>query len=457
MNECSNGRLVSFLIEGDDVVSCEVCLEPFQPLSRPPKILPCGHNFCDQCLFSLCCHQQYYLLDSIKCPTCRTSFPTNVAIEAPTNWDLCKILENVQKGRELNVTVIHVPDTPSRVLPENATPSTSKAKRTVTRTLSKSQKERCSDCDRKLSTRIIAKAARFCMECSSKERISFTCLECCVNKHNGHALFSLSQLEAEQLKVLGELRELRRRVFDSFSSPTRQSTDEVDSDETARKHIMEGQPPLREVLSGLDDAIQAVESTEPICPKKLSFDNTNSLSLLIPLLPRTPLSKELSLLIQELSPKQPLEQRCEAFLRAAQILTNILYDDVPIEQLSLFSDALQQCFCQANCLSRKKPHFSKSCSRRAMWKGVQLAYTELMRHAAKNFLSYEPERIAILGDLAYLCRIFADVCDQEIDDHLLECRRLQKLQDLRTTKSKRGTKLKWLWRFIFRQSKQSRV
>ncbi|VDL68187.1 unnamed protein product [Nippostrongylus brasiliensis] len=114
-----------------------------------------------------------------------------------------------------------------------------------------------------------------------------------------------------------------------------------------------------------------------------SFDNTNSLSLLIPLLPRTPLSKELSLLIQELSPKQPLEQRCEAFLRAAQILTNILYDDVPIEQLSLFSDALQQCFCQANCLSRKKPHFSKSCSRRAMWKGVQLAYTELMRHAAK--------------------------------------------------------------------------
>ncbi|KAK6016581.1 hypothetical protein OSTOST_17934, partial [Ostertagia ostertagi] len=89
MNECSNGRLVSFLIEGDDVVTCEVCLEPFQPLTRPPKILPCGHNFCDQCLFSLCCHQQYYLLDSIKCPTCRTSFPTNVAIEAPTNWDLC--------------------------------------------------------------------------------------------------------------------------------------------------------------------------------------------------------------------------------------------------------------------------------------------------------------------------------------------------------------------------------
>ncbi|KIH68159.1 hypothetical protein ANCDUO_01503 [Ancylostoma duodenale] len=89
MNDCSSGRLVSFLVEGDDVVSCEVCLEQFQPVERPPKILPCGHNFCDQCLFSLCCHQQYYLLDSIRCPTCRASFPTDVAKVAPTNWDLC--------------------------------------------------------------------------------------------------------------------------------------------------------------------------------------------------------------------------------------------------------------------------------------------------------------------------------------------------------------------------------
>ncbi|KHJ75924.1 zinc finger, C3HC4 type, partial [Oesophagostomum dentatum] len=87
MNECSSGRLVSFLVEGDDVVSCEVCLEPFQPVLRPPKILPCGHNFCDQCLFSLCCHQQYYLLDSIKCPTCRASFSAEAAKSAPTNWD----------------------------------------------------------------------------------------------------------------------------------------------------------------------------------------------------------------------------------------------------------------------------------------------------------------------------------------------------------------------------------
>ncbi|XGW28735.1 hypothetical protein V3C99_008490 [Haemonchus contortus] len=536
MNECSNGRLVSFLIEGDDVVSCEVCLEPFQPLTRPPKILPCGHNFCDQCLFSLCCHQQYYLLDSIKCPTCRTSFPTNVAIEAPTNWDLCKILENVQKGREMNVTVIHVPDMPPRVLPETSPPS-SRRKGILNRTMSKTQKAKCGDCSRKLSPKIIGKAARFCQECNQNENVTFTCLECCVNMHNGHTLLSMSQLQAEQLKVLGELRELRRRLVDALSSthpaPKGWSGEDVKDllFSTSRETLQADD----ETLTKLDSAIQMVESSTVICPKKLSelrneqihqcsrfltrkplhqealgdvleksdvpscslrtrsFPRSSSshcsscLDLLIPLLPCTLLSEELSTLTQDISSNQPVEIRCKAFIRAATILTNILYDDVPIDQLFLIADALLQCFCQANSLSRKKPQLANSTpvSRKAIWKSIQMAYTELMRHAAKKFLSYEPERIAILDDLAYLCNIYADVCDQatvticmieaargriseeklpeperkkvaqrlkEIDDHLLECRRLQKLQDLRTTKTKKPKKLKWLWRFLFRRS-----
>lgn len=106
------------------------------------------------------------------------------------------------------------------------------------------------------------------------------------------------------------------------------------------------------------------------------------------------------------------------------------FRDVPVEQLPVFSDALLHCFCQANILSRKKQPFPKGCSRRVIWKRVQLAYTELMRHTSKvdqpslyrqnfenspaiqSFLSYEPERVAILGDLAFLCSMYADVCDQ---------------------------------------------
>lgn len=51
-------RLVSFLIDGDDVLQCEICMEAFDPEKKPPKLLPCGHNFCEACLFSLCLHQE---------------------------------------------------------------------------------------------------------------------------------------------------------------------------------------------------------------------------------------------------------------------------------------------------------------------------------------------------------------------------------------------------------------
>ncbi|PIO64520.1 hypothetical protein TELCIR_13849 [Teladorsagia circumcincta] len=147
--------------------------------------------------------------------------------------------------------------------------------------------------------------------------------------------------------------------------------------------------------------------------------------------------------------------------------------------------------CQLQVLVQRIASTAWVCLRplpgKVIWKAIQLAYTELMRHASKTFLSYEPERIAILDDLAYLCNLYADVCDQatvticmieaararmsetklaeqerkktaqrlkEIDDHLLECRRLQKLQDLRTTKRKKAKRLRWLWRFLFRRSKK---
>lgn len=41
-----------------DFIRCEICFEPFHIRKRLPKLLPCEHNFCEQCIFSLCCHQQ---------------------------------------------------------------------------------------------------------------------------------------------------------------------------------------------------------------------------------------------------------------------------------------------------------------------------------------------------------------------------------------------------------------
>lgn len=46
-------------------MQCPVCYEPYDISDRRPKITPCGHTFCLQCLL---------LFESSECPTCRTSF-----------------------------------------------------------------------------------------------------------------------------------------------------------------------------------------------------------------------------------------------------------------------------------------------------------------------------------------------------------------------------------------------
>ncbi|EPB71105.1 hypothetical protein ANCCEY_09792 [Ancylostoma ceylanicum] len=433
MNDCSSGRLVSFLVEGDDVVSCEVCLEPFQPVERPPKILPCGHNFCDQCLFSLCCHQQYYLLDSIRCPTCRASFPTDVAKVAPTNWDLCKILENVQRGREVNVTVIHVPDTPTQVLP--STSQSTKNKCPERASTIRTQREKCGDCKRKLSTKILAKAARFCQNCSKGEATTFYCLECCVNKHNGHSLLSLSQLQTAQLK--GELNEAITalddaiRLIESTAVLHPHKLSEIQTKQVRKcSRLLCCSQELRED-SGSACISSLIALTQLLLPNYGFFADVSSSSLyqristpraknaldvgsldfLLAALPKLLPGSELLRLLEKTSHVDKAEERMETFLKAAAIITTILYDDVPKEELALYADALLICFHQANTLSRRASP-SKPNSRKLVWKGVQMAYTELLRVGAKNYPSYHPERIALLDDLAYLCHLYADVCDQ---------------------------------------------
>lgn len=48
--------------ENNGIIECGICLEEFLPKKREPKLLPCGHNFCETCLFSLCLHREVCLL-----------------------------------------------------------------------------------------------------------------------------------------------------------------------------------------------------------------------------------------------------------------------------------------------------------------------------------------------------------------------------------------------------------
>ncbi|CAO4375765.1 unnamed protein product [Caenorhabditis nigoni] len=281
--------LDSLLID-DSLITCEVCFEPFNHQTRPPKLLPCGHNFCESCIFSLCLHQEYYLLDYIKCPTCRREFTMKTARQAPTNYDLCKILENLWKRKEHNVTVIEVPDKPLDLPPpmkdvcvsrkmssehhqKNQNPRhhhVSKKMKALAKKSEESKHLRCSDCQRKISQKNLFRVSRYCVDCTSTSRMTIVCLECCVNYHNGHELLTEDSLHHNQLRTLTDLRKLRTKILDS-SEEFDSRCEEIRSSgmEICGSLMAEKQTLLTYTLASIDDVIRRIESAPILFPPVL--------------------------------------------------------------------------------------------------------------------------------------------------------------------------------------------
>ncbi|CCD65532.1 RING-type domain-containing protein [Caenorhabditis elegans] len=293
----SSSVILDSLLIDDSLITCEVCFEVFNHENRPPKLLPCGHNFCESCIFSLCLHQEYYLLDSIKCPTCRREFTTNTARQAPTNYDLCKILENLFRRKEQNVTVIEVPELVHNLPPPMAEVSSSATKivtsqqqqqqqpavatkmprhhvskkmKALAKRTEESKHFRCADCQRKISQKNLFRVSRYCVDCTSTSRMTIVCLECCVNHHNGHDLLTEDSLHHNQLKTLSDLRKLRHRILDSSDEFDRRADEirtsgmDVCGGLSAEKHNL-----LTYTLASIDDVMRRIEMAPILFPPVL--------------------------------------------------------------------------------------------------------------------------------------------------------------------------------------------
>nr|XP_006825600.1 PREDICTED: E3 ubiquitin-protein ligase TRIM71-like [Saccoglossus kowalevskii] len=77
---------------GDDHLSCSICLEFY----KNPKILPCLHTFCEQCLVDLKAKSGGVL----NCPACRIQCDTPIQDVKP-NFFVTSLLDTVQKKRQL--------------------------------------------------------------------------------------------------------------------------------------------------------------------------------------------------------------------------------------------------------------------------------------------------------------------------------------------------------------------
>ena len=77
-----------------DLFECSVCLNDM--LERSPRILPCLHSFCTECL------QQIINNNKVNCPTCRevTELKTNDVKELKVNFNLHQMKEQMEGQKE---------------------------------------------------------------------------------------------------------------------------------------------------------------------------------------------------------------------------------------------------------------------------------------------------------------------------------------------------------------------
>jgi Zn finger protein HypA/HybF involved in hydrogenase expression len=79
------------------IMECTVCFDGFDlsQVFKTPRILPCGHTFCSECLARL-----VQADSSLKCPNCNSKIQNVILEVIPRNFNFMEILERRQKPAE---------------------------------------------------------------------------------------------------------------------------------------------------------------------------------------------------------------------------------------------------------------------------------------------------------------------------------------------------------------------
>uniref|UniRef100_A0A915Q3E0 CRC domain-containing protein n=1 Tax=Setaria digitata TaxID=48799 RepID=A0A915Q3E0_9BILA len=443
----------------------------------------------------------------------------------------------------------------------------------------------CVDCSRKLNEKKCQKEARFCEKCFKSKKyaddcLRVVCLECCVNRHNGHKLITLNELECEHHNLVRDLRTLQQSIqktcrwmesslkvlserstmpstdYDVLCKAKQDLQNECEADMRFAFSVLENHgttplPPtaLRRMrqhqyhnnarMHKLLHFIEKCNQSESECYNRSIKLNT-SMSLFsldrqmrIAVCSSASDSRSVAETVRAVltiafdsasshhedgnrngNGKAIVEEaikvlnrktstkavRRAALLCCAKHLRESIDETTSKQSVLLYIDAYLHIFYQLNFLVTRFPSHediqdTTVVTRWDIWKLVQVVYSDLMKCAAKHWHSEESERVDLVDDLAFLCLLYSDICDEAtiticmieaararaaataaaaatgaicfstandtskklgqvedygrlmmnirldlIDEHLLECRRVQKLQQLRTSTVKRPQK-----------------
>ncbi|RNA27075.1 Programmed cell death 6, partial [Brachionus plicatilis] len=93
----------------ENILECPICLARFDNNRRTPRLLPCQHNICSDCLLQLKATSKTQN-SSFKCPECRRSFSSNLEL-IPKSLVICQLMDlsksetqNTQKIEQLRTS-----------------------------------------------------------------------------------------------------------------------------------------------------------------------------------------------------------------------------------------------------------------------------------------------------------------------------------------------------------------
>ena len=76
-------------------INCPICYDPYNDKDKIPRILSCGHTFCQHCLMDL------RTSNILTCPTCRTYFSPDVK-QLIKNFTILDCLNNEKAQNLMN-------------------------------------------------------------------------------------------------------------------------------------------------------------------------------------------------------------------------------------------------------------------------------------------------------------------------------------------------------------------
>jgi len=156
-----------------DALRCPICLDIFEE----PKILPCGHSYCHECIEKLRKSDGIQSASGVCCPLCRDASPMPTG-GYKTNYAAQNAISSLEKRKALTFD--------------------------------------CCNCDKSVISKNEIVQCKSCQ--NVKEKRILVCMPCAIKRHNGHDLIHCSVPSArERLKTAKKISLSLNGSFDSLS------------------------------------------------------------------------------------------------------------------------------------------------------------------------------------------------------------------------------------------------